>query len=54
MNDITNAIEQCDEGILLVEVSDEALEAAGSQTLCGRSYVVSQCAYSQRPGDVLQ
>ena len=32
MNDITNDIEQCDEGILLVEVSDEALEAAGSQT----------------------
>ena len=32
MNDHTNAIEQSEEGVLLLEVSDEALEAAGSQT----------------------
>ena len=32
MNDNTNAIEQSEESVLLLEVSDEALEAAGSQT----------------------
>jgi len=32
MNDSVNAIEQSEEGILLLEVSDEALEAAASQT----------------------
>ena len=32
MNDSVNAIEQSEEGVLLLEVSDEALEAAASQT----------------------
>lgn len=32
MNDSVNAIEQSEEGVLLFEVSDEALEAAASQT----------------------
>jgi hypothetical protein len=32
MNDSVNAIEQSEDGILLLEVSDEALEAAASQT----------------------